>query len=175
MFIFGSASFRKVFLNQLPVATERLELAVPRGHSLTKINKPRLRDLVDAPFIWFPRREGPAFYDRVMHECYRGGLKSPRVVQEAGNEATVLSLVSHGLGVAWINETARWRCRGRSSHFNCQRSELAIAGGSSLEERQHRSPAHEFHWRGPPTDSSGAEEEVTQCDFFRLSSHRFGG
>lgn len=110
MFIFGSASFRKVFLNQLPVATERLELAVPRGHSLTKINKPRLRDLVDAPFIWFPRREGPAFYDRVMHECYRGGLKSPRVVQEAGNEATVLSLVSHGLGVAWINETARWRC-----------------------------------------------------------------
>jgi DNA-binding transcriptional LysR family regulator len=45
-----------------------------------------------------------------MHECYRGGLKSPRIVQEAANEATILSLVSHGMGVGWVNGTARWRC-----------------------------------------------------------------
>ena len=44
-----------------------------------------------------------------MQECSRGGLKSPHIVQEASNEATVLSLVSHGMGVGWINETARWR------------------------------------------------------------------
>ncbi len=44
-----------------------------------------------------------------MHECYRGGLKSPRIVQEAANEATILSLVAHGIGVGWVNETARWR------------------------------------------------------------------
>ena len=81
------------------------------GHPcLTKIKKLRLRDLVDAPFVWFPRREAPAFYDRLMHECYRGGLKSPRIVQEAANEATILSLVTHGIGVGWVNETARWRC-----------------------------------------------------------------
>jgi DNA-binding transcriptional LysR family regulator len=30
--------------------------------------------------------------------------------QEAANEATILSLVSHGMGVGWVNETARWRC-----------------------------------------------------------------
>jgi DNA-binding transcriptional LysR family regulator len=45
-----------------------------------------------------------------MNECYRGGLKSLRVVQEAGNEATIVSLVSHGMGVGFTNETARWRC-----------------------------------------------------------------
>jgi DNA-binding transcriptional LysR family regulator len=56
------------------------------------------------------RRESPAFYDRLMHECFRGGLKSPRVVQEGLNEATILSLVSHGMGVGWVNGTARWRC-----------------------------------------------------------------
>ena len=50
------------------------------------------------------------FYDRLMHECYRGGLKSPRIVQEGMNEATILSLVSSGLGVGWVLETARWRC-----------------------------------------------------------------
>lgn len=97
-------------LDQLSVAIDHLELAVPKGHTLSKIKRLHLRDLVDAPFIWFPRREGPAFYDRLMQQCYRGGLKSPHIVQEAGNEATVLSLVSHGLGVGWINETARWRC-----------------------------------------------------------------
>ena len=67
------------------VGHHHIVVPVPRGHSLGKIKKPQLRDLVDAPFIWFPRREGPAFYDRLMHEYYRGGLKSPRIVQEAGN------------------------------------------------------------------------------------------
>ena len=97
-------------LDHFSVAIERLELAVPKGHPLSKIKRLRLRDLVDVPFIWFPRREGPAFHDRLMQECYRGGLKSPHIVQEAGNEATVLSLVSHGIGIGWINETALWRC-----------------------------------------------------------------
>jgi DNA-binding transcriptional LysR family regulator len=45
-----------------------------------------------------------------MHECFRGGLKSPRIVQEALNEATILSLVSHGMGLGWVNGTARGRC-----------------------------------------------------------------
>ena len=83
---------------------------MPKGHALTKLKKVRLRDLVDASFVWFPRREAPAFYDRLMHECFKGGLKSPRIVQEGLNEATILSLVSHGTGVGWVNGTARWRC-----------------------------------------------------------------
>jgi DNA-binding transcriptional LysR family regulator len=69
-----------------------------------------LRELTDAPFVWFPRRESPVLYDRLMHECFRGGLKSPRIVQEGPNEATILSLVSAGLGVGWVLGTARWRC-----------------------------------------------------------------
>ncbi len=97
-------------LGQLPVAMQHVELAAPRGHRLSRIKKLRLRDLVDVPFVWFPRREAPAFYDRLMRECYRGGLKSPRIVQEAANEATILSLVSHDVGVGWVNGTASWRC-----------------------------------------------------------------
>lgn len=97
-------------LDHIPVAMQHVELAVPKGHPLIKLKKLRLRDLVDASFVWFPRREAPAFYDRLMHECFRGGLKSPRIVQEGLNEATILSLVSHGMGVGWVNGTARWRC-----------------------------------------------------------------
>jgi len=97
-------------LDQLLVAIQRVELAAPKGHPLTTLKKLRLRNLTDAPFIWFPRWTSPAFYDRMMRECYRGGLKSPRIVQEGLNEATILSLVSSGLGVGWVLGTARWRC-----------------------------------------------------------------
>ena len=100
-------------LDQLDVAMQHVELAAPKGHPLSKAKKLRLRDLAEASFVWFPRRESPAFHDRLMHECYRGGLKSPRIVQEAVNEATILSLVSHGMGVGWVNGTARWRCPAR--------------------------------------------------------------
>lgn len=97
-------------LAQLPIASLNLMLAVPKGHPLTKFKRLRLRDLNDAAFVWFPRRESPAYYDRLMHECFRGGLKSPHIVQEGVNEATILSLVSCGLGVAFVSSATRWRC-----------------------------------------------------------------
>jgi DNA-binding transcriptional LysR family regulator len=97
-------------LDQLSVAVNNVELAAPKRHPLTKIKILRLRDLTNAPFVWFPRQQSPAFYDHLIHECYRGGLKSPRIVQEGLNEATILSLVATGLGVGWVLGTARWRC-----------------------------------------------------------------
>jgi DNA-binding transcriptional LysR family regulator len=97
-------------LDQLPVALHSLALAAPAAHPLAKIKNLRLRDMTDARFIWFPRRESAAFYDRLMYECFRGGLKSPRIVQEALNEATILTLVSQGMGVGFVIEPARWRC-----------------------------------------------------------------
>jgi DNA-binding transcriptional LysR family regulator len=97
-------------LAQLEVAVLNLMLAAPKGHPLTKLKKLRLRDINDASFIWFPRRESPAYYDRLMNECLRGGLKTPHIVQEGVNEATILSLVSCGLGVAFVSSATRWRC-----------------------------------------------------------------
>ncbi len=97
-------------LAQLQIGELSLLLAAPRGHPLAKVKRLRLRDLSEAAFIWFPRRESPAYYDRLMHECFRGGLKSPHIVQEAVNEATILSLVSCRLGVAFVGSATRWRC-----------------------------------------------------------------
>ena len=97
-------------LDQLPVAVHSLASAAPAAHPLCKFKNLRLRDMTDARFIWFPRRESAAFYDRLMYECFRGGLKSPRIVQEASNEATILTLVAQGMGVGFVGVTARWRC-----------------------------------------------------------------
>lgn len=97
-------------LDQVQVGSHCLVLAAPKGHRLTKSKKLRLRDMADAAFIWFPRRQSPIYYDRLMHECFRRGLKSPRIVQEAVDQATLLSRVSCGLGVGFVSEATRWRC-----------------------------------------------------------------
>jgi DNA-binding transcriptional LysR family regulator len=97
-------------LKQLPVAAHHIALAAPRGHPLTKLREIRLRDLVDVPLVSFPRWASPALYDTLRQACSRGGLKSPNVVQEGLDEATILSLVATGLGVGWVFGTSRWRC-----------------------------------------------------------------
>jgi DNA-binding transcriptional LysR family regulator len=45
-----------------------------------------------------------------MQACSRGGLKTPRIVQEAADQATLLALVACGLGVAFVSDATRWRC-----------------------------------------------------------------
>ena len=108
-FVFTIANIDRE-LAQLGIESISLLLAVPKGHALVKSKTLRLRDLSSASFIWFPRRESPVFYDRLMQACFRGGLKSPHIVQEGVNEATILSLVSCGLGVAFVSSATRWRC-----------------------------------------------------------------
>jgi len=99
-------------LEQRTVSVHKVVLAVPRGHPLTRRKRLRLRDLKDVPFVCFPRRANPPAYDRLMEACYRGGLKSPRIVQEADDHATILSLVACRLGVAMVSDSARWQCPG---------------------------------------------------------------
>ena len=98
----GLASFQLGVIKEI--------LAVPNGHPLTKRKHIRLRDLVDAPFVGFPRWAIPNAYDRLMAACARGGLKAPRIVQETAVETMMLSLVQCSVGVAFVSSAARWRC-----------------------------------------------------------------
>ena len=92
------------------IAQDRMVLAVPTGHPLTKRKAVRLRDLRDFPFVWFPRWVNPVFYDRLRRACARGGLSAPRVVQEATDRDTNLGLVLCRIGLSWQPETVRWHC-----------------------------------------------------------------
>jgi DNA-binding transcriptional LysR family regulator len=97
-------------LAHFQVGVTKTVLAVPKGHALTKLKKIRLRDLVDVPFIWFPKWAIPNAYDRLMAACFRGGLTAPRIVQETAIENMRLSLVQCGVGVAFVTSDSRWRC-----------------------------------------------------------------
>jgi DNA-binding transcriptional LysR family regulator len=92
------------------VAQHKLILAAPRGHEVTRLTDLRLKDLRNAPFIWFQRWVDPLFCDRLMSACRRGGLTSVGIVQEVPDHATMLSLVSCRLGVAFVSEATRWQC-----------------------------------------------------------------
>jgi DNA-binding transcriptional LysR family regulator len=97
-------------LAQSRVSVVQFMLAVPCEHKFTKTKVLRLNNLVDTPFVWFPRRLFPAMYDRLMAECARGGLLKPRIIQEAENESMLLGLVACRLGVAFVSSDSRWRC-----------------------------------------------------------------
>src|SRR5258708_3330506 len=97
-------------LAHLEFAQERMVLAVPAGHALTKRKTVRLRDLQNLPFVWFPRWVNPVFYDRLMRACARGGLTAPRIVQEAADRDTNLGLVLCRIGLSWQPETVQWHC-----------------------------------------------------------------
>jgi DNA-binding transcriptional LysR family regulator len=92
------------------VAQCKLLLAAPKGDTVTRLKRLRLCDLRDSPFIWVHRWVTPVYYDRMMQVCLRGGLEAPRIVQHVVDHATMLSLVSCRLGVAFVSETTRWQC-----------------------------------------------------------------
>ena len=96
-------------LGQLQLGLVNLVLAIPAGHSLAKLKKLRLRDLIHAPLILFPRRASPVFFDHLMAHCARGGLQAPRVVQETADESIMLSMVACGIGVAIVSSASQWR------------------------------------------------------------------
>ncbi|HEY3695819.1 LysR family transcriptional regulator [Phenylobacterium sp.] len=84
-------------------------LVLPRTHPLTKRSTLRLRDLEGEPFVWRPRRVSPLVYDRMLATCIMGGLV-PNIAQEAYNEDLMINLVSVGLGVCFLVETAKLYC-----------------------------------------------------------------
>jgi len=91
-------------------ANDRMLLAVPKGHPLTRRKMVRLRDLCDMAFVWTPRWANSTFYDQMMQECSRGGLTTPNIVQEATDRDTHLNLVQCRVGLSWQNEAVRWHC-----------------------------------------------------------------
>ena len=97
-------------LEHRQIALDRMVLAVPKGHPLTKRERIRLRDLRDTSFVWFHRWVNPAFHDQMTQACARGGLSTPRIVQEATDRDTVLGLVQCQIGVAWVTESTQWHC-----------------------------------------------------------------
>jgi len=91
-------------LQAIPLPEERLWIALPPGHLLAKRKQVRLNELSSEPFILYPRANGSLLYDTIIAACQNAGF-SPRVVQEAPQMASIVSLVAAGVGVALVPES----------------------------------------------------------------------
>lgn len=75
-----------------------LVAALPSSHPLAAKTQLRIHDLKNEPFVFFPRQIRATYYDQVMRWCASAGF-APRIVQEAIEVPTLLSLVAAGIGV----------------------------------------------------------------------------
>ena len=85
------------------VLDERLAAAVgPNSRWNTRLG---LRSLASEPFIIIARSRSASFYDHVLSVCAAAGF-APRIVQEADELFTIVSLVRAGLGVSLVPRSA---------------------------------------------------------------------
>jgi DNA-binding transcriptional LysR family regulator len=87
------------------VLREQLILAVPRNHPLSAGRDPNLKDIDQQPFIMYSPTEGRYFYDLVA-ELFRSADIAPNYVQYISQIHNILPLVSTGIGMALVPETA---------------------------------------------------------------------
>ncbi|KAB1082195.1 LysR family transcriptional regulator [Neorhizobium galegae] len=85
---------------------ERMYAAVPIEHPLASSEAIQLSDLSREAFVLYPRANGQALYDAVIGACQRSGF-SPRIVQEAPQMTSTVSLVAAGVGVTLVTESMR--------------------------------------------------------------------
>jgi DNA-binding transcriptional LysR family regulator len=78
---------------------EPVVAVLPVAHALARGKELKLESLRDEPFVFFPRRLGEAFYDRMMSFCSAAGF-APGVVQEATQWQSIVCLVEAGMGIS---------------------------------------------------------------------------
>ncbi len=88
------------------VGSERLVLAVPCSHRFASSPPPSLNDVAGEPFITFSPVQGRYFYELIAGMLSRAGV-SVRYVQHVSQVHSILALVSAGLGISIVPETAR--------------------------------------------------------------------
>ena len=87
------------------VMIEDLYVAVHKDHPLAHRRIIEMKDLVDQPFILFPNNVRPSFSDSVIMLCSNEGF-TPSVAHEVEDVITAIALVSAGLGIAIVPESA---------------------------------------------------------------------
>jgi DNA-binding transcriptional LysR family regulator len=99
---------------RMPVSDDRLVVRRVLDERLVLAHGPRstwnarqgLRSMAAQPFIIISRGRSASFYDHVLSVCAAAGF-APRIVQEANELFTVLSLVGAGLGVSLVPRSTR--------------------------------------------------------------------
>ena len=88
------------------VAREPLLLAVSSNHRFATGPAPSMLDLADEPFITFSPVDGRYFYELIERMFRTAGI-SATYVQHVSQVHSIVALVSAGIGISLVPETAR--------------------------------------------------------------------
>jgi DNA-binding transcriptional LysR family regulator len=83
------------------ISHDPLVAALPAEHPLANRRRLPLAALADEPFVLYTRTSGPSVQDAIIGHCIAAGF-SPRIIQEAADVQTIVSLVAAGLGVSLL-------------------------------------------------------------------------
>ena len=104
---FGRLRFDDEGLTRSVIREERLVLAVPQGHALTRVSGSlSLRQTTSEPLILYPRAPRPSYADQVL-SIYRDLGLNPMVDFEVREMQTALGLVAAGAGVSLVPSSVR--------------------------------------------------------------------
>ncbi len=89
---------------------ERLMLAMPAGHRLTKKEEISFADLTEEPFVMCQRAERTPVQHVIMRRCEEAGFV-PKVVQEVGGKTLMMELVAAGMGLTMVPASSAFSTR----------------------------------------------------------------
>ena len=99
---FGRLRFDDEAITRRVIREERLSLAVPAGHRLTRHEGPlRLRHTIGEPMIIYPKAPRPSYADQVI-AFYRDAGLEPQIATEARELQTALGFVASGGGICVV-------------------------------------------------------------------------
>jgi DNA-binding transcriptional LysR family regulator len=81
------------------LSRDSMVVALPAGHRLSRRRKLALTQLSGEPFILHGKEVGSTGYDLILERCAQAGFV-PDVIHHTHNTATIVALVSAGLGVS---------------------------------------------------------------------------
>ncbi|MGV2899469.1 LysR family transcriptional regulator [Achromobacter sp. AGC78] len=88
------------------VLDEPMLVALPPDHALSRLRSVPIAALADEDFVLYPRPIGAGLYDAIQSACQRAGF-APRVIQEAPQMASIVSLVAAGVGISVVPAAMR--------------------------------------------------------------------
>jgi DNA-binding transcriptional LysR family regulator len=91
-------------LKIIPLVREKLVLALPKGHPLSKQDRINLDALAREPMVFCPRDISPSYFDRILAICRGQGL-SPKIDFEARSITSQLAFVSCGTAIGLVPES----------------------------------------------------------------------
>jgi DNA-binding transcriptional LysR family regulator len=93
-------------LTLVNLQAQKFVIAVPRSHPLATRRSVKIKALAAESFISFPASEDAGFVAALLGACQSAGFL-PKVVQEAAQMQSILTLVAGGLGIALVPASMR--------------------------------------------------------------------